>query len=487
MTRTETPPGAGSSRVETDEPGRGLQTTMRDGGGERTGRVLIIEDDAQLRDLLSELLAGEGYEPLVAETGEEGLRTLQREPVDVVLLDINLPGMHGINVLTAAPNTQTDAEFILMTAFAEVETAVEAIKLGAFDYLRKPLEPDELLLVIERALEQRRLRREVASLRRQVPRGPRARIIGRSKALERLFDLVERVAATRSSVLVTGETGTGKELVARAIHDLSPRASKPFVPVNCSALPETLLESELFGHMKGSFTGAIATRRGLFEEAHGGTVFLDEASTISPQTQVKLLRVLQERQVQRVGGGAWIPVDFRLIAASNVNLADEVRAGRFRDDLYFRLNVFPIEVPPLRERRDDIPLLAHYFRQRFAEENEVDPPAIRPETLRRMMDYDWPGNVRELENFVERAMIMYQGAPAIRFDIPTAAESETEHGLLARARGARWSLEQLEREHILSVLEETGGNQTRASEILGIDRRTLYRKLKRYRAEGAHI
>ena len=442
-------------------------------------RVLIVEDDAGLRSLLVELLEGEGYETLPAENGEDGLRILQREPVDIVLLDINLPGMHGINVLTAAPNTQTDAEFIMMTAFAEVETAVEAIKLGAFDYLRKPLEPDELLLVIERALDQRRLRREVASLRRQVRRGPRSRIIGRSKALERLFDLIERVAATRSTVLITGETGTGKELVARAIHDLSPRASKPFVPVNCSALPESLLESELFGHMKGSFTGAIATRRGLFEEAHGGTVFLDEAGTISSPTQVKLLRVLQERQVQRVGGGAWIPVDFRLIAATNTDLAREVEEGRFREDLYFRLNVFPIEVPPLRDRLDDIPLLANHFRQRFAEENDVDPPAINPETLSRMMEYDWPGNVRELENFVERAMIMYQGAAAIRFDVPGSAGA-LESASIQRARDGRWSIADLEREHIFSVLEETRGNQTKASRILGIDRRTLYRKLKRY-------
>ncbi len=450
---------------------------------ERAGRVLVIEDDPQLRQLLSELLTGEGFDVLAVESGEEGLRTLQRNPVDVALLDINLPGMHGINVLTAAPNTQTDAEFIVMTAFAEVETAVEAMKLGAFDYLRKPLEPDELLLVIERAMQQRRLRREVASLRRQVPRGPRSRIIGRSKALERLFDLIERVAPTRSSVLISGETGTGKELVARAIHDLSPRAGKPFVPINCSAMPETLLESELFGHMKGSFTGAIATRAGLFEEAHGGTVFLDEASTISPATQVKLLRVLQERQVQRVGGGSWLPVDFRLLAASNIDLAAEVVEGRFREDLYFRLNVFPIYVPPLRERVDDIPLLANHFRTRFADENEVDPPTIPPETLRRMMDYDWPGNVRELENFIERAMIMYAGSPAIRFDPPQGSASVPEQHVLGRARQERWTVDRLEREHIFSVLEATGGNQTRASDILGIDRRTLYRKLKRYREE----
>ncbi len=445
-----------------------------------THRVLIIEDDQNLRDLLVELLAGEGYRAVAAGSGEEGLRTLQQELFDVVLLDINLPGMHGINVLAAAPATQTDAQFIIMTAFAEVETAVEAMKLGAFDYLRKPLEPDELLLVVERAIRQTELRREVAQLRRQTSKGPRAKIIGRAPILERLFDLVERVAPMRSTVLITGDTGTGKELVARAIHDLSPRARKSFVPVNCSALPETLLESELFGHLKGSFTGAIASRRGLFEDAHGGTLFLDEVSTVSPSTQVKLLRVLQDRHIQRVGGGNLIPVDFRLIVATNVDLTERVASGRFREDLYFRLNVFPLHVPSLLERRSDIPLLANHFRLRFAEENEVEPPGISAETMHRMMEYEWPGNVRELENFIERAMIMYAGSPTIRFDPPQASATVAERQLLAQARQERWSLERLEQEQIFSILEHTGGNQTRAADILGIDRRTLYRKLRRY-------
>ncbi|MCG8468334.1 MAG: sigma-54 dependent transcriptional regulator [Gemmatimonadetes bacterium] len=463
--------------------GSGREAAAAESGDDShaSGRILVIEDDEQLRSLLRELLVQEGYDVAIVESGEEGLQTLQRELFDVVLLDINLPGMHGINVLTAAPNTQTDAAFIMMTAFAEIETAVEAMKLGAFDFLTKPLEPEQLLLIIERALERTSLRREVARLRRAVPHGPRERVIGRSKALERVFDLIERVAPTRSTVLVTGETGTGKELVARAVHDLSPRANAPFVPINCSALPESLLESELFGHMKGSFTGAIANRRGLFEEAHGGTLFLDEASTIGPPIQVKLLRVLQERQIQRVGGTRQIPVDFRLIAATNVDLTQEVTEGRFREDLYFRLNVFPLEVPPLRERKDDIPLLADHFRRRWAEANEMDPPAIAPETLQRMIDYDWPGNVRELENFIERAMIMYAGSDSIRFDPPQAAASEPHQHQLERARDEGWTVDRLEREHILSILESVGGNQTRASEVLGIDRRTLYRKLKRYR------
>jgi len=446
-------------------------------------RALVVEDDRNLRGLLVRLLEDEGYHVAGVASGEEGLRALQRELFDVVLLDINLPGMSGLNVLAAAPATQTDAQFIIMTAFGEVETAVEAMKQGAFDYLRKPLEPDELLLTLRRAVEETELRREVAQLRRQSASGPRSRIIGRSAALARVFDLVERVAPTRSTVLIMGETGTGKELVARAVHDLSPRSRRAFVPVNCSALPETLLESELFGHLKGSFTGAIATRKGLFEEAHGGTLFLDEISIMTASTQVKLLRVLQDRQIQRVGGGMPIPVDFRLVTATNRNLADEVGAGQFREDLYFRLNVFPITVPPLRERKEDIPLLANHFRLRFAEENGLDPPGIPPETLKRMMDYDWPGNVRELENFVERSLIMYAGAQTIRFDPPQASGDVPEQRLVASARDERWDLERVEREHIMAILEATGGNQTQAANVLGIDRRTLYRKLKRY-AEG---
>ncbi|MFQ5690111.1 MAG: sigma-54-dependent transcriptional regulator [Gemmatimonadota bacterium] len=448
-------------------------------------RVLIVEDDERVRRLLGEFLTGEGYQVSEVSTGEEGLRALERQLFDVVLLDVNLPGMHGLNVLAAAPAAQTDAQFIVMTAYADVETAVQAMKLGAFDFLKKPVEPAELLLVLERAVSQTDLKREVAQLRRHVRTGARARIIGKAPVLERMFDLIERVAPTRSTVLVTGETGSGKELAARAVHALSPRAHKPFVPVNCSALPETLLESELFGHIKGSFTGAIATRRGLFEEAHGGSLFLDEISVLSPATQVKLLRILQERVVQRVGGGRPIPVDFRLIAATNINLAEAVAAGRFREDLYFRLNVFPIEVPPLRERPDDIPLLANHFRLRFAEENGVDPPGISPETMARIVKYPWPGNVRELENFIERAMIMYAGASTIRFDLPQGGGTDVaERQLLSSARDQHWSLDRLEREHILAILESTQANQTQAARILGIDRRTLYRKLKRYRGDG---
>jgi two-component system response regulator PilR (NtrC family) len=361
-------------------------------------RVLIVEDEEILRDLLKSVLTEEGYLADTVETGELALKALDKELYDLVLLDLNLPGMYGLNVLSAAPALQTDAQFIVMTAFGSVDTAVEAMKLGAFDYVNKPFRTEELLLTLERARRETELRREVAALRRRAGEGLRARIVGRSPAMERLFDLVERVAPTRATVLVVGETGTGKELVARAVHDLSDRARKPFVAINCSALPETLLESELFGHTKGSFTGAIANKRGLFEEANGGTLFLDEISTITPAIQVKLLRVLQDRKIQRVGGGLPLTVDFRLIAATNVDLGEEVRTGRFREDLYYRLNVFPLTVPPLRERNGDLPILANYFRMKFAQENGVEPPMITPETMTRLTNYPWPGNVRELEN-----------------------------------------------------------------------------------------
>jgi len=302
--------------------------------------------------------------------------------------------------------------------------------------------------------------------------------------MKRLYRLIERVAPTRATVLISGETGTGKELVAQAIHDASGRARKPFVPVHCSALPESLLESELFGHVKGAFTGAVQNKPGLFEEAQGGTLFLDEVGTVSQGTQVKLLRVLQERSVKRVGGRESISVDFRLIVASNRQLGFLVRDGEFREDLYYRLNVFPVQVPPLRERVDDIPLLAHHFRRRFAEENDVEPPDFPPDVMKRMMRYEWPGNVRELENFVERAVIMHAGASSIPFDLDPPGGREEEPGLVEEAARDRWSLDHLEREYILRILDETHWHKGNAAEILGINRRTLYRKLKKYRDEG---
>jgi len=446
-------------------------------------RVLVVEDEDSIRELLVGVLGDEGYQVDTAGDGHGALRALDANLYDVVLLDINIPGPDGLTVLSAAPSLQTDAQFIVMTAFGSVDSAVEAMKLGAFDYIRKPFKTDELLLSMSRALEQLDLRREVAQLRRRTSGGGHPDIIGKSPAMHRVFDLIERVAPTRATVLITGETGVGKELVAKAVHDFSERSRKPFVPVNCSALPEGLLESELFGHMKGSFTGAIQNKRGLFEEASGGTLFLDEISTISPSMQVKLLRVLQERKIKRVGGHEQIPVDFRLVAATNLDLEKLVQKGDFRADLFYRLNVFPIDVPPLRDRRQDIPLLANHFRLRMAEENGVEPPEIPAKTLSRMMAYDWPGNVRELENFLERSVIMHAGARSIPFD-PDLAVQHEEHGLLESAEEEAWDLEHLEREYILRTLEKTRWHQGNAAEILGINRRTLYRKLKKYREKG---
>ena len=451
-----------------------------------TSGVLVVEDEAVLRDLLVRTLSEQRFEVDAVGTGEEALRRLECGLYDVVLLDLNLPGMSGVSVLSAAPVTQTDAQFIVMTAFGSVDTAVEAMKLGAFDYLSKPFRTEHLLLVVGRAIEEAELRREVAHLRTRIPEGVRAQIIGKTPAMERLFDMIERVAPTRATVLIAGETGTGKELVARSIHEASPRSRRPFVAINCSALTETLLESELFGHLKGAFTGAIQAKRGLFEAARGGTIFLDEVSMLAPSTQVKLLRVLQERVVTPVGGTESIPVDFRLVAATNDDIGELARDGRFRDDLYYRLNVFPIRVPPLRERKDDIPLLANSFRLRFSEENGLEPPRILPQTLSRMVEYDWPGNVRELENVIERSLILHAGSGFLPFD-PSAGTPLARTGQLGgveRARTERWSLERLEREYILKVLDEVGWHQAKAAEALGINRRTLYRKLKTYREQG---
>jgi two-component system response regulator PilR (NtrC family) len=453
-----------------------MSFTRADGNATPRLRVLVVEDDELAQAVVQEAMAEAGYNVDAVGSGEEALRLLERELYDVVLLDLHLPRMQGLSVLAAATTLQTDAQFVLMTAFGTVDTAVEAMKLGAYDYITKPFGVAELLLTVERACRETELRREVAQLRRRTGSDPRSRIVGRSAVINRMFDLIERVAPMRATVLISGETGTGKELVARAIHDLSGRARRPFVAVNCSALPETLLESELFGHVKGSFTGAIATKRGLFEEAAGGTLFLDEMSTISAHIQVKLLRVLEERTIQRVGSTQRVAVDFRLIAATNEDLATRVAAGDFREDLYYRLNVFPVTVPPLRERADDIPLLANHFRLRFAQENELEPPNIPPVTLARMAAYDWPGNVRELENFIERAVILYAGAREIHFDSPGNGRRE-EQELVRRAAVHDWDLERLEHEYIMAILERTGGHQGRASEILGIDRRTLYRKL----------
>ncbi len=464
---------------------------MHDEAGtlETTAKVLVIEDDEVLRQLLIDVLNDQGYQVEATETGEEGLSTMEQDVFDIILLDINLPGMDGMDVLRLAPARQPDAQVVMMTAFGTVDTAVEAMKQGAFDYINKPFSTDELILTIRRALEEQDLRREVARLRQKARGiGGDIQIVGKSPAIERVVDLVARVAPSRATVLISGDTGTGKELVARAIHTASNRANKPFMPINCAAIPDNLLESELFGHMKGAFTGAIQNKKGLFEEATGGTVFLDEISTMSMSLQPKLLRVLQENVIMRVGGRQPIPINIRLIAATNIDLKKRVASGEYREDLFYRLNVFPIEVPPLRDRKEDIPLLANFFLQKYSELYTVEPPKLPARTLDRMVSYYWPGNVRELENFIERAVVLHAsgGSATVGFELPSDAEEPDEGaGILDEAQRKRWTFEELEREYIFRVLESVRWKKTEAADILGIDRRTLYRKLKRYESEAA--
>ncbi len=447
-------------------------------------RILVVDDDRAIRTVLEVALREDGFEVLSVESGEEALRLMATTLFDVVLLDLGLPGLGGLEVLGLAAGLQTDAPFIILTGSGAVASAVEAIKLGAFDYILKPPDLAEIRLSVEHALADRDRRRELVRLRLKFHEGGPT-LIGESAPMERLRAELARVAPTRANVLLSGETGTGKEVAALTIHALSDRASKPFVPVNCAALPEGLVESELFGHLRGSFTGAVSNRRGVFEEAQDGTMFLDEIGALPKPIQVKLLRVLQERQVQRVGGGETVAVAFRLIAATNTDLATEVAAGRFREDLYFRLNVVPIRIPPLRERGNDVMLLAGHFRSRYSQEYGVEPPDFSTALIRRLQEYAWPGNVRQLENFIQRAIIMYSGArsiPAVALEDPYDPGPET--GMLARGAAADWDLARAEREFILIVFEKWHGHVGHTATALGIDRRTLSRRLKEYAAAG---
>jgi len=372
-----------------------------------------------------------------------------------------------------------------MTAFSSISSAVEAMKLGAEDYIGKPFQLDELAITVEKALERLSLRREVRELRAEVRgRYNFSNIVGRSKPMQQLFEVIKRIAARRdASALITGSTGTGKELVARAIHYNSDRRDAPFMPINCSAIPDTLLESELFGHQKGAFTGAHETRRGLIEEAQGGTVFLDEINTLSPSLQVKLLRVLQERVVRRVGGRENIQIDIRLVSASNQDLEEAAKRGEFRQDLFYRLNVVPVRLPDLKDRREDIPLLVLHFLQKFAQQHGEPPRRFANEAMRVLMTHAWPGNVRELENAVEHALTMGRGEILLSEDLPVSVTAP-ERDIIHEATLDDVTLAELEQRYILLVLEKMGGHQIKTSRVLGIDRRTLYRRLRQYGYTG---
>jgi DNA-binding NtrC family response regulator len=440
-------------------------------------RILLINRDSEESRHVQAALETQGYAVSASRCGDPAIHALQHGVYDVVLLCACKPGEDGLFVLLRARELQLDAQFIVLSDDKAVDTAVRAMQLGAADYVQRPLNIPELALRIERALERTAIHHELVHLRRKARLDSFAGIVGQSETMRRVFDLIERVATTRASVLVTGETGTGKELIARAIHELSPRRLKPWVPVSCSAVPEHLIESELFGHARGSFTGAVTERRGLFEDASGGTIFLDEIDAMPVPTQAKLLRVVEERTIQRIGASHDIAVDFRLIAASNTDLAAQVREGAFREDLYYRLNVFPIVIPPLRERRSDIPILARYFRDMAANATGLDAIEFPPNMLHRMEQYDWPGNVRELRNYVERSLILSAGRDVLEA-LPLHDGTNGVGPRLESAVDERWSLDRLEQEYIRVVLDHTRGNRNRAARFLGIDRRTLYRRIR---------
>jgi two-component system, NtrC family, response regulator HydG len=443
-----------------------------------TGSILIVDDEPVVRESLEQWFSDEGYTVHVAPNGKEALGLIARHAFDLALLDIKMPGMDGMELQGKLHEAEPDLPILIMTGYASVETAVQALKQGAYDYITKPVDPDVLSHAVSKAIAHSRAKRDLAHLRESMEDLlPSTSLIGRGAAMRRVQEFVDMAAPTDSTVLITGESGTGKEVVARAIHQTSGRRHMPMVVIHCGALTDTLLESELFGHERGAFTGAQYRKKGKFEAADGGTVFLDEIADISLRMQTDLLRVLQQREIVRVGGNQTIKVDFRCIAATNKRLEDLVQAGTFRPDLYYRLHVLCVDLPPLRDRREDIPLLAeHFVRKLCAATNRPAVPQMTPEAMELLAAHDWPGNVRELENAMERALVVSRGGVL----------DESAFSFLARARAAAsngasgLTLEEVERAHILRVLDAAEGNHSKAARVLGIDRTTLYAKLKRY-------
>jgi two-component system, NtrC family, response regulator AtoC len=443
---------------------------------ERT-RILIVDDEEIVRESLSAWLEKDGYTLATAPDGETAIERIRRERWSILLVDLKMPGIDGLQVLEEARKVQPDAASVIMTAYATVDTAVAAMKIGAYDYLVKPFDPEELSLMIQKIVTQQALVRENVLLRKVLKREYHFRdLISKSPAMQAVFDLARTAARSNSTILVLGESGTGKELLARAVHAESPRSQGPFIAMSCAALTETLLESELFGHEKGAFTGATSRRKGKFEMAHGGTLFLDEIGDITAKLQLDLLRVLEDRQFFRVGGSEPVQVDVRIVAATNRDLPKAVADGTFREDLFYRLNVIPIHLPPLRDRLEDMPLLVEHFLEQLGAEMNRRVDEVASDAMAVLMSHTWPGNVRELRNVLERAMVVASGRVIEATDLglkrPPCADVH-EGGALA-------SLEDVERHHVCRVLQETGGNISQAARTLGIDRATLYNKMKKY-------
>jgi DNA-binding NtrC family response regulator len=445
--------------------------------------ILIVDDNKDLRFTLSDIIKSEGYNVLESGEGNKALKLIESNNPDLMLLDMRLPGMDGMKVLEEVKKFDRNIIVIMLTAFGDVKGAVKAMRLGAFDYLTKPFDNEELIIIIKKALETQNLTREVESLRKQLDeKNLIEEVIGLSPEFSQVLKQVQIIAPTNMTVMIQGESGTGKEIICKLIHKLSLRKSQPLIAIDCGAIPDTLVESELFGHEKGAFTGADAPKQGKFEQAHGGTLFLDELTNLTEANQMKLLRVLEERKVQRLGGKKLIDVDVRIIAASNIKLFDSVRSKKFRNDLFYRLNEFHINLPLLKDRKDDIPVLAKYFLDQANKELSKNVKGFTPEGARRLLSYHWPGNVRELKNTVKRAVLLCEtsnigpselGLDSIQFDtanLPPAAEEKS--GSLEDAT------KRVEKELILKALEQTGGNKIKAAKLLEMNRKTLYRKIK---------
>jgi len=444
-------------------------------------RIMVIDDEESMCRFMQIMLQKEGYDVTSTVSSKEALEEMKSKDYDLVIADLMMPEMNGLELLSRAKSIHPDINFIVMTAYASVDTAIEALKKGAFDYITKPFKVDEIKIAIKKSLTQKRITEENVNLKRQLKKeyGLQS-LIGNSPEMFQLKKLVERIADTDSTVLIRGESGTGKELVVKAIHQLSSRAGKPFVTINCATLPEALLESELFGHVKGSFTGAIKDKDGLFKVADGGIFFMDEIGVTSPAIQVKLLRVLEERQFTPVGGTKPVEVDVRLITATNANLEEEVKLGNFRSDLYYRLNVIPIYIPPLRERKGDTELLIKFFIKKYCDKLGIEEKEITQNTLELLTSYSWPGNVRELENTIERAVILSSGKTIDLNSLPQNVVENKPLGLVQSSQPELPTLESIEKAYIFWILSQTGWQKTKASQILGIDASTLYRKIERY-------
>jgi DNA-binding NtrC family response regulator len=442
-------------------------------------KILVIDDDVEMGELLSDVLKGEGWSVVSISDSLEASRILRKEEFDVIITDLKMKGLKGLDLLEEARKVASLTPVIIITAFGTIESAIKAMKMGAYDYVTKPFRTDQIVLTVKKALENRLLKKEVVRLKKEVEsRYHFHRLIGKSRSMQKIYDLIERISESSNNVLITGESGTGKELVAKAIHYSGSRKGGPFVAVNCAAIPETLLESELFGYKKGAFTDAKTDKKGLFFEATGGTIFLDEITEMPLVLQVKLLRVIEEREVRPLGGTNPYPIDVRIISSSNRNMKEVIHQGRFREDLYYRLKVIDIELPPLRERREDIPLLVEHFVERFGQEPRKRVSGVSEEALEALISYAWPGNVRELENVIQRAITLCRHEVILPEDLPASLLQESKEDLLDKGIREKYTMDQLEKEYVRKVLIAVGGNKSKAAQILGFDRKTLYRKLE---------